>query len=120
MDPLSFLFYRLYYFFRDPERRAPDGRVIVAPSDGHVLYVRPVPADAVPSPVKGGVDVPLDEWTGGGAAFEGSGTLVGIYMSPLSVHYTRAAVEGVVTRIVHRPARTGRPKRDDNTRLRSS
>ena len=104
MDPISFLAWRFYYFFRDPPREAPSGRVVVAPADGVVLYVRRVDEGLVPSPLKRGVAVPLDEWVGA-VSCEGGGTLVGIYMTPLSVHYNRAPVAGRVTRVVSRPAR---------------
>jgi phosphatidylserine decarboxylase len=104
MDPLLFLLWRFYYFFRDPPREPPTGRVVVSPADGIVLYRRPVRAGLVPNPVKGGVEVPLEEWTSV-VALEGDGTLIGIYMTPLSVHYNRAPVAGRVERVVARPAR---------------
>ena len=104
MDPLSFLAWRFYYFFRDPERTAPTGRVVVAPADGHLLYTRRVEAGSVPSPIKQGVMVPMEEWVGA-VPCSGEGTLIGIYMSALSVHYIRSPVPGTVTRVVPRPAR---------------
>jgi phosphatidylserine decarboxylase len=104
MDPLSFLAWRLFYFFRDPARRTPEGNVVVSPADGILLYVRRVRGGEVPSPMKRGVPVPLDEWIGE-VPFAGDGTLVGIYMTPLSVHYNRAPVAGRVRTIVRRPAR---------------
>lgn len=90
--------------FRDPVRHTPPGRVIVAPADGRVLYVRPVRAGSAPCPIKGGTPVTLEEWVGP-VASELDGTLVGIYMTPLSVHYNRAPVAGRITRIVRRDAR---------------
>lgn len=104
MDPLSFLAWRFYYFFRDPVRTPPPGRVVVSPADGILLYTRRVTAGAVPSPLKQGVAVPLQEWMGK-VPCAGEGTLVGIYMTPLSVHYNRAPVAGSITRVVARPAR---------------
>lgn len=104
MDPLTFLAWRFYYFFRDPPREAPSGRVVVSPADGVLLYARRVTGGEVPSPMKRGVPVPLDEWVGA-VPCPGDGTLVGIYMTPLSVHYNRAPVEGRVSRVVARPAR---------------
>lgn len=104
MDPLSFLAWRFYYFFRDPVRKAPSGRVVVAPADGYLLYARRVVGGEVPSPIKKGVTVPLDEWIGA-VPYEGDGTLVGIYMTALSVHYIRSPVPGSIARIVPRPAR---------------
>ncbi|HVU03044.1 MAG TPA: phosphatidylserine decarboxylase [Polyangiaceae bacterium] len=104
MDPLSFLAWRFYYFFRDPKRTPPEGRVVVSPADGYVLYARRVEAGQVPNPIKKGVPVPLDEWIGTVPA-AGEGTLVGIYMTALSVHYIRAPVPGTVTHVVPRPAK---------------
>lgn len=104
MDPLSFLAWRFYYFFRDPPRRVPAGRVVVSPADGVLLYTRRVVGGEVPSPIKNGVPVPLEEWVGA-VPCPGNGTLVGIYMTPLSVHYNRAPVAGHVTRVVPRASR---------------
>jgi phosphatidylserine decarboxylase len=104
MDPLSFLFWRFYYFFRDPVRTPPEGRLVLSPADGYVLYTRRVTGGEVPSPVKEGVRVPLDEWVGA-VPHEGDGTIVGIYMHALSVHYIRSPVPGTVAHVVPRPAR---------------
>ena len=104
MDPISFLAWRFYYFFRDPQRRTPTGRVVVAPADGVVLYVRHVTAGLAPNPVKRGTPIELSEWTGA-VELPRDGTLVGIYMTPLSVHYNRAPVAGTVKRVVARTAR---------------
>jgi phosphatidylserine decarboxylase len=105
MDPLTFLAWRFYYFFRDPKRTPPGGKVVVAPADGYLLYARRVRAGTVPSPIKDGVPVPLDEWIGNVPA-PSDGTLIGIYMTALSVHYIRAPVPGRVTHVVPRPARS--------------
>ena len=104
MDPFSFLAWRFWYFFRDPVRRPPPGRSLVSPADGRVLYVRAVEAGTLPNPVKAGVSVPLDDWLGT-AAPDNGGTLLGIYMTPLSVHYNRAPIAGRVAAVSPRPAR---------------
>jgi phosphatidylserine decarboxylase len=103
MDPISFLAWRFYYFFRDPQRQAPKGRVLVSPADGYLLYARRVSGGQVPSPIKRGVPVPLDEWIGK-VPCDRDGTLIGIYMTALSVHYIRSPVPGRVTQVVPRPA----------------
>jgi phosphatidylserine decarboxylase len=103
MDPFSFLAWRFYYFFRDPVRKPPAGRVLLAPADGYLLYSRRVTAGEVPSPIKQGVPIALDEWVGK-VPCASDGTLIGIYMTALSVHYIRSPVPGNVTRIVPRPA----------------
>jgi phosphatidylserine decarboxylase len=104
MDPLSFLAWRFYYFFRDPVRKPPSGRVLLAPADGFLLYTRRVTAGEVPSPIKKGVPIALDEWIGT-VPHEGNGTLIGIYMTALSVHYIRSPVPGRISHVVPRPAR---------------
>jgi phosphatidylserine decarboxylase len=103
MDPLSFLAWRFYYFFRDPVRTPPQGRVVLSPADGYLLYARRVRGGQVPSPIKQGVEVPLQEWIGA-VPYAEDGTLVGIYMTALSVHYIRSPVPGSVARVVSRPA----------------
>jgi phosphatidylserine decarboxylase len=56
----------------------------------------------VPVPIKRDQPLSLDEWTGSGLS--GSGTLIGIYMTPLSVHVNRAPVEGTIRAVLPRPA----------------
>ena len=103
MDPISFLAWRFWYFFRDPARRPPPGQNVVSPADGRVLYVRQVQGGTLPNPVKAGVAVPLDDWLGTPSGADG-GTLIGIYMTPFSVHYNRAPIAGRIAAVVGRPA----------------
>lgn len=105
MDPFSFLFWRFYYFFRDPERKAPEGRVIVSPADGYILYIHKVEAGTKPSPTKKGVSIALDEWSESASPFSQDGWLIGIYMAPWSVHFNRAPLSGRVTEVIGRPAK---------------
>jgi phosphatidylserine decarboxylase len=96
--------WRYYYFFRDPERSVPDGPVIVSPADGFVVYVRPVERGAVPLAIKGNRAIPLNEIPGlDGAGQPSDGWLVGIFMTPLSVHVNRSPIAGVVERRLHYP-----------------
>lgn len=85
---LGFLFLALTlfvaYFFRDPERDAPeDERLIVAPADGRVVTVERNFQDTrfLSAPV----------------------TRIGIFMSPLNVHVNRAPVAGQVTSVQYYP-----------------
>ena len=103
MDPISFLLWRFYYFFRDPARRPPPGKCVVSPADGRVLYVRQFETGALPNPMKGGATIPLEDWLGTIPPEQG-GTLIGIYMTPLSVHYNRAPVAGRIAAVVPRAA----------------
>jgi phosphatidylserine decarboxylase len=73
------------YFFRDPERRIPQGEgLVVAPADGRVMTAGP--ADA--------------RWAPPGAWQQ-----VTIFLSPLDVHINRSPVAGRITRIDYRPGR---------------
>ena len=103
MDPVSFLYWRFHAFFRDPERHAPAGRVVVAPADGRVLYVSEVAPHTMPMVVKNGTEIPLTD-----APFVGPselpGVLIGIYMFPWSVHVNRAPIGGKVMHAQARPA----------------
>ena len=69
------------YFFRDPDRKAPEEEgLFVAPADGKILVLQTVRE----------------------AQFINGETLqVSIFMSPLNVHVNRAPCDGVVDKVVH-------------------
>ncbi len=72
-------------FFRDPERRIPDGAgLVVSPADGRVIDVEP--------------DVRTAE-------LPGPATRVSIFMSPLNVHVNRAPVAGTVLAVRYQPGK---------------
>jgi phosphatidylserine decarboxylase len=70
------------FFFRDPDRTAPEGRdLILSPADGRVLAVETgVRHDLLPGQLK----------------------RVSVFMSPLNVHVNRSPVSGKVLRVRHR------------------
>lgn len=132
----AWLFLRYVWFYRDPVRMPPPGDdLILSPADGKVIYVRPVEAGSVYSE-KLGRRIPLgeihkalaaDAGAGGqgGQAAEGAGAagrgpagtglegwIIGIYMSPLDVHFNYAPVTGTVERVVYTPARVNLPMVD--------
>lgn len=79
---LVFLGLFVLYFFRDPERVAPDAAgAVVSPADGHVVEV---------------VEEPLD-----GAA----GRRISIFLSVWDVHVNRAPVAGTIRRVDYRPGK---------------
>jgi phosphatidylserine decarboxylase len=81
---LAFTLFCLY-FFRDPERVAPDRPgLVVAPADGRIVMV----GQAVPPTELGLGETP--RWR------------VCIFLSVLDVHVNRSPVEGRVTRIAYR------------------
>lgn len=88
-------------FYRDPERAIPetDG-IVLCPADGVVKYIRPIEYGTAPCSSKGAEHAPLPP------AFmeilsEGKGRLIGIGMSFLDVHVTRAPVTGTVSYLEH-------------------
>ena len=77
----SLLLFTLY-FFRDPQRTAPDEkRIILAPADGKIVLV----------------EKQADNASGK------SSTLVSIFMSPFNVHVNRIPLSGKVTHLHYRP-----------------
>jgi phosphatidylserine decarboxylase len=67
------------FFFRDPERRAPEGdHLVLSPADGRVLVAGDAMADATPA---------------------GTWQQISIFLSPMDVHVNRVPVSGRVTRV---------------------
>lgn len=88
-------------FYRDPERTCPQQeQCIVSPADGIVKYVKAVDNAVAPLSAKGSESVELPAELRAVIA-GGSGYLVGIAMSFLDVHVTRAPIRGTVTHLEH-------------------
>ncbi|MGC8603280.1 MAG: phosphatidylserine decarboxylase [Desulfomonilaceae bacterium] len=100
----SFLFWRYIWFFRNPSRLIPSGDNIVSPADGTIVYVKRLMSDDDVIVIKQGLsakisdiikeDVPMPK------------VLIGIFMSPLNVHYNRSPIEGRIDFARHYPAKT--------------
>lgn len=73
--PLAVLGCFCLYFFRDPERTAPDGPVAVAPADGVVNLIR---------------------------NFEDGGVRVSIFLNIFNVHVNRSPIAGRITAIEYK------------------
>ncbi len=83
--------------YKDPERKVPEGRVLVAPADGTVLYVKRVKDGVIPEVVKRGVSVPIaDHLKTNPVRPMKDGFLIGIFMDTYAVHINRAPDRGVV------------------------
>ncbi|MGV8124758.1 MAG: phosphatidylserine decarboxylase [Candidatus Xenobiia bacterium LiM19] len=82
---------------KDPDRKIPSGRVIVAPADGTVLYVKKITSGMVPEVVKQGVAVPVEEYLKmkPSRPFK-DGWLIGIFMNTQGVHINRIPSDGVI------------------------
>jgi phosphatidylserine decarboxylase len=79
------------FFFRDPDRVAPeDAEVVLSPADGRVIVAGPALADAAP---------PSD------SATAGSWQQVSIFLSPMDVHVNRIPASGRVTRVSYTPGK---------------
>lgn len=109
---LVYIYLRQVWFYRDPLRQPEaSGRVIVAPCDGKVVYLKRVEKGEVKSEKKGEV-IKVKEITKTDFGNLERGWLIGIYMSPLDVHYNYAPIEGKVEKIVYYPSRTNLPMVD--------
>lgn len=106
-------FLRNIWFYRDPKREAPAREgIVVSPADGKVIYIRKISKGKVISE-KLGERIELSEITkeklGGGPK---NGWLIGIYMSPLDVHYNYSPIAAQVEEIVHTQAPVNLPMVD--------
>lgn len=106
-----FWYWQRVWFYRDPSRAIPQKKnVIVSPADGKVVYIEKVENGQVFSR-KLGEKIKLEELTKMETG-SGSGWLIGIYMSPLDVHYNYAPIGGEVEKIVHTKANKNLPMVD--------
>lgn len=110
LGALAFL--RLVWFFRDPARepeRREDG-MILAPADGRVVYIRKIEDGGICAE-KLGEKIPLPEITG--CAVNGAqGWAIGIYMSPLDVHFNYCPYPSTVESIFRKTAKVNYPMLD--------
>jgi len=105
-------FLRKVWFYRDPlrEPESSDRNIVVAPADGRVVYVRQIRHGVVRAE-KLGRNIPLPEITGE-ATPEVDGWAIGIYMSPLDVHFNYCPHPGTVERIHRTTASLNLPMLD--------
>ncbi|HVO87903.1 MAG TPA: phosphatidylserine decarboxylase [Casimicrobiaceae bacterium] len=98
---LAFLYWRYVWFFRDPQRTPPDEPGILSPADGTVVYVRRVAPSEDVVVIKRGLSATVRDLMR--EDFEGEKLVIGIFMSPLDVHYNRAPIAGQVRFVKHHP-----------------
>ncbi len=105
-------FLRSIWFFRDPKREPPrKPGVIVSPADGKVIYVKKIQNSEVVTE-KLGQKIRVSEITKQDKDRGQNGWLIGVYMSPLDVHYNYAPVSARVEEIVHTQAAVNLPMVD--------
>lgn len=98
------------YFFRDPVRAPKDVSAITAPCDGQVVYIKRVKDGKVVSE-KLEEQINISEITKEDFGKE-DGWLIGIYMTPLDVHFNYAPIDGTVTRMIKTQAKVNLPMVD--------
>ena len=99
----GYLYWRYVWFFRNPERVPPPGESIVSPADGTVVYVSKVEPRQEVIMIKQGLAATLTDIVR--EDLTAPKILIGIFMSPFSVHYNRAPLPGWIKFIRHHPAR---------------
>ncbi len=104
-------FLRKIWFYRDPIRKPDDsGDVLIAPADGRIVYIKKFDSDGIYSE-KLGEKIPLPEIAG--CKIEGGkGWAIGIYMSPLDVHFNYCPYPGKVTSIFRTKPKLNLPMLD--------
>lgn len=107
----AYAYLRWVWFYRDPVRTPPaDPAAIVSPVDGKIIYVRPVRDGQVTATKLGRpIRIPEITWAQAGPR---EGWLVGIYMSPLDVHYVYAPADGQIDHMVYHQGKKNWPMVD--------
>lgn len=104
---------RHVWFYRDPVRVPPAGEdLVLSPADGKVIYIRRLESGGVYAEKLGRRILLPEIHKAGERGGAEEGWIVGIYMSPLDVHYNYAPVTGTVEAVVHTPARVNLPMVD--------
>lgn len=108
----AFLFLRRVWFFRDPKRQPErtDSSALIAPADGRVVYIRKIEHGGLYSE-KLGERIELPEITGC-STNELNGWAIGIYMSPLDVHFNYCPYPARVRSIFRKSAKVNYPMLD--------
>ena len=84
----------MFFFFRDPERKIPEGdNIFVSPADGKVIVIKEFFKD-----IKSDIPALLKDNDSGFKK-------VSIFMSPLNVHVNRSPCDGLVESVVHKPGK---------------
>lgn len=96
----------IFSFYRDPERIPPERRnIIVSPADGKIIYVKKIKNGESPFSEKKGRKFKLEELTKTSFFKNEEAYQIGILMSFLDVHVTRAPIAGFIKSLKHIPGK---------------
>jgi phosphatidylserine decarboxylase len=98
----AYLFWRHFWFFRDPARTPPAAEGLLSPADGTVVYVKKVAPGEDVVVIKEGLSATVKDIMR--EDFEQAKLVIGIFMSPLDVHYNRAPIASTIGFIRRHPA----------------
>ncbi len=90
----AYLFWRYYWFWRNPPRTAPAGEHFVSPADGTVVYVKRAQPDEPVIVCKQGKAATINDIVR--EQLSVPKIIIGIFMSPFGVHYNRAPFTAAV------------------------
>jgi phosphatidylserine decarboxylase len=110
----AYWYVKQVHFYRDPERGPddPDPDAILSPADGRVVYIRRVEDGTIVSE-KLGHPIALTEVAKFPEAEKlKSGWLLGVYMSPMDVHFNYGPIEGQVKAVYRHKAKANLPMVD--------
>jgi phosphatidylserine decarboxylase len=96
------MFWRRFWFFRNPKRRCPEGENIVSPADGRIVYVKQIQPQEPVLSIKDNRPVRINDIVR--EDLDNMKVLIGVFMSPFNVHYNRAPISGRLAFVRHYPA----------------
>jgi phosphatidylserine decarboxylase len=99
----GYLFWRHFWFFRNPARTPPAEAGLVSPADGTIVYVRKAEPGEEVVTIKQGVRATVADIVREDVSQ--AKLVIGIFMSPFDVHFNRAPLDATVGFIRHHPAR---------------
>jgi phosphatidylserine decarboxylase len=97
-----FIYWRYFWFFRNPPRKPPPGTGILSPADGTVVYAKVVEPGEDVITIKQGAGASVNDIVREHLSLRK--VLIGIFMSPFDVHFNRAPLSGQIRFIRHYPA----------------
>jgi len=98
---ILWIFWRYYYFFFDPKRIVPEGKNIVSPADGKVVYVKKISKNIIPISIKKKRSIRLSDITKTKLNKQDK-YLIGVLMTPFSItHINRAPIKGKIEYMKH-------------------